>query len=357
LAFTGDDDRMSLTCVAQDLSMQQQALEHIQRLTARLAAVQEDVVIDSDTHATDVIRNPRLPVDHYYHGRPLSAEDLIAEMDLAGVSMANTWQNPASTTYPGGEDENAQALLEANRYIRDIGLRYADRFIPSGWTDPKACGVSNACRLAEIYVRQFGFAVVKMNPAQNRFPIDSREVMEVVDRIVELGAIPAFHYGADSPFTPASGLETIALRHPEHPIIAVHMGGGGAGYVDAEELYHASRELGLRRPNIKYLFSAKRDCYIEEAVIAYQLAGAPFTDNLCCASDAPYGRMTWNYGGFRAMFAGLLDGKRHYDARVRANAGLFTRESVRGYMGGNFARLILSGYERLLRTHQVALTV
>jgi predicted TIM-barrel fold metal-dependent hydrolase len=167
--------------------MQQQALEHIQRLTTRLAAVQSDVVIDSDTHATDILRNPRLPVEHYYHGRPLSAEDLIAEMDLAGVSMANTWQNPASTTYPGGEDENAEALLEANRYIRDVGLRYPDRFIPSGWTDPKACGVSNACRLAEIYVREFGFAVVKMNPAQNRFRIDSPEVIRVVDTIVELG--------------------------------------------------------------------------------------------------------------------------------------------------------------------------
>ncbi len=332
--------------------MEPQALAHIQALTSYLQESALRLTIDADTHATDTARYPRRAVPHYYHGRPLSAEDLLAEMDLAGVAMANTWQNPASTLYPGSEDENASALLEANRYIFQCGQRYPERFIPSGWVDPKACGTANACRLAEICVREFGFLLVKMNPAQNQYPIDSSAVLQVVDRIVELGAIPTFHYGADSPYTPAAGLETIALRYPGHPVVAVHMGGGGAGYLEAESLYHQSRELGLRCPNIKFILSAKRDTHIEEALISYQLAGPPFSANLFCASDAPYGRMSWNFGGFRCMFQTLLDGARHPDPRLRRQPGLFTPEAVQNFLGGNFARFVLAGYAALLEKQQ-----
>ncbi len=336
--------------------MQPQALDHIRRLTEYLELHRDRLTIDADTHATDIVRYPRRPVDHYYHGRPLSAEDLVAEMDLAEVSMANTWQNPASTQYPGGEDENADALLDANRYIFECGRRFPERFIPSGWVDPRACGAENAALLAQVCVREFGFVLVKMNPAQNQYPIDSPAVLKVVDRIVELGAIPTFHYGADSPYTPAEGLEAIACRYPGHPVVAVHMGGGGAGYVEAERLYHQSRELGLRRPNLKFILSAKRDTHIEEALITYQLAGPPFCENLFCASDAPYGRMSWNFGGYRWMFRGLLDSARHPDARVRAHPGLFTPPSIQGYMGGNFARFILAGYQRLIEKQQAAVS-
>lgn len=159
-------------------------------------------------------------------------------MDAADVSMANTRQKPAATIYPGGEDENAEALLEANRYICLAANSHLTRLIASGWTDPKTCGVSNACRIVEFCVRECGFIIIKMKPAQNQYPIDSPAVLPVVDRIVDLGAVPAFHYGEDSPFTPAAGLEAIACRHPSHPLIGVDIGGGGGGYLEAGTLYH-----------------------------------------------------------------------------------------------------------------------
>lgn len=334
--------------------MRTEAIERIRRVRDFLSSHAATLTVDADTHATDVSRYPRRPVDHYYHGRPISAEDIIAEMNASGLSAANTWQNPAATIYPGGEDENAEALLEANRYICLAAERYPDRLIPSGWTDPKACGVANACRIAETCVLEFGFVIVKMNPAQNRYPIDSPAVLKVVDRIVELGAVPAFHYGADSPFTPAAGLEAIARRHPSHPLIGVHMGGGGASYLEAENLYHQSRELGLRCPNIRFILSAKRDTYIEEALIAYQIAGPPFSQNLFCGSDAPYGRMSWNFGGFREMFRGFLDSRRHPDSRVRERSGLFTPDAVQAYLGGNFARFVANAADHLLKRQSVS---
>lgn len=334
--------------------MTPKALASLRRLASFLEENQDRLVIDADTHATDpavltgAARERYESQPGYYHGRPISAEDLLCEMELASVNMALIWQNPAATQYTDDPDSNAEALLKANEYICDAASRYPDKFIPAGWTDPKACGVKNAIRIAKVCVHEFGFPAVKMNPAQNRFPIDSPEVLDVVDSIVELGAVPAFHFGADTSFTPAEGFEAVALRHPEHPILGVHMGGGGAGYLDAEELYRKARELGLRRANVRYVLSAKRDTHIETDLITYELAGPPFSSNIFCGSDAPYGRMTWNFGGFRAMFDSLLRADRHTDKRVRSHPELFTPEAARAYLGGNCARFILAACNRLV---------
>jgi len=336
--------------------MNQNVAAEITQRIEYLEANAERLVIDADTHATDtsrlsgdILRRFESSAD-YYHGRPVSAEDLLEEMRLAEVDMALIWQNPAATARIGDPKKDYQSLLAANRYINEAARRYLDRFIPAGWVDPKACGVDGALRMAEVLIRELGFLIVKMNPAQNGYPIDSESVMLVVDRIAELGGIPAFHYGADTPFTPADGLERIAARHPDRLLVAVHMGGGGAGYVEAEQLYQASRALGLRHPNIRFFLSARRDTHTESDLIAYQAAGEPFCRNLCCASDAPYGRMSWNFGGYRQMFRSFLEGSNHPDPRLRANPRLFTSQSVQNYLGGNIARLAAEGYRELLRT-------
>jgi predicted TIM-barrel fold metal-dependent hydrolase len=123
---------------------------------------------------------------------------------------------------------NFEVRAAANQYVAKSADSYPNRIIPAGWTDPKALGLEGALKLAETCVQELGFPLVKMNPAQNAFPIDSPEVMTVLDRIVELGAVPAFHFGADTIYTPATGLQKVAQRHPDHPLVAVHMGGGGA---------------------------------------------------------------------------------------------------------------------------------
>lgn len=334
--------------------MEPSTAESIRRRISFLKANRDRLTADSDTHITNIdalsgsILNRYRDEDNYYHGRPISAEDLLREMEQAGVDVSLVWQNPAATPYTEDLDVNYSRLLQANRYIHDAARDHPEKFIPAGWTDPKALGVERALKVVETCVRDFGFPIVKMNPAQNAYPIDSDMVFEVVDRIVALGAIPAFHYGADTEFTPASGLERVAERHPEHPIIAVHMGGGGAGYVEAEELYHQSRDLGLRRPNIHYALSAKRDTHIQSDLITYQLSGAPQARNISCASDAPYGLQAFNFGGYRLLFDALRDGNRHPDARLRAQPDLFDDEAVQNYLGRNFVDLALRGYDLML---------
>jgi predicted TIM-barrel fold metal-dependent hydrolase len=330
------------------------ARAQIERRLQLLDETRDRITVDGDTHPSDpalfddALRQ-RLAADpNYYHGRPVTGEDLIREMDQAGVHMAMSWQNPAVTRYGTDPSRNFEALHAANASIAALAARLPERIIPAGWTDPKALGLEGALEMVRICIEDWGFPVVKMNPAQNAYPIDSDMVLEVVDRIVGLGAVPAFHYGADTPFTPAEGLERVALRHPDHPVIGVHMGGGGAHYVEADPLYIASRELGLRRPNIFYILSAKRDTHIESALITYALAGEPFLRNIAVGSDIPYGRITWNFGGYRGLFQALADGAQHPDPRLKRRPDLFDEAMVQGFMGRNLADLIIAADRRLL---------
>ncbi len=330
--------------------------EAARRIAARctyLASKGRMLVMDGDVHPTPMAALPDDVADrvrrdpNYYHGRPLVAEDLIAALDRAGIDMAMCWQNPAVLAYIDDEQENYRRLRAANAAIAYLAVEHPTRVMPAGWTDPKALGLELAQRLAQECVAEFAMPVVKMNPAQNSYPIDDPMVLAVVDTIVEMGAVPAFHFGADTLYTPASGLETVALRHPHHPVIGVHMGGGGGHFVEAEETYQAARELGLRRPNVFYVLSAIRDPHIESALLSYAAAGDPFRRNIAVGSDAPYGNMIWNFGGFRALFAAMKPGN-YGDPRLAANPDLLNEETTAGFMGGNLAALIVAADKRII---------
>ncbi len=324
-----------------------QQLKYLQRNKALLT-------IDADTHITDLSVLNGDSLDrynksvNYYQGKPISVEELLKEMKMSGVDMSLIWQNPAATDYSDDMGYNFASLHHANKYIFDSAMQHPNKFIPAGWTDPKALGMDKALELATICVQDYGFPIIKLNPAQNKYPIDSEFVITVFEKVIELGAIPAFHYGADTPYTPPEGLIRLAEHFRDSPLIAIHMGGGGAGYIEADEQYTKSREIGLNYPNIKYVLSAKRDTHIESDLITYQLTGEPFCRNLCCASDAPYGRQSWNFGGFRQMFQTLRDSKNHTDKRVNEHPGLFDDNIVQNYLGTNFAEIAIRGYESIL---------
>jgi predicted TIM-barrel fold metal-dependent hydrolase len=336
------------------MSLSEEAKHRVTERLKYLESARDKAVIDGDTHPsdpdnyTDEVRDRLERSPNYYHGRPISGSELIEDMDQAGVDMALCWQNPAILRYGADQDENFRLLLEANRAIERLAKQHPTRVIPAGWTDPKALGMAGAAEIVRLAVDEWGFPVVKMNPAQNGYYIDDPQVMTLVDEIVGRGAVPAFHFGADTPFTPANGLRSVALRYPNHPVIGVHMGGGGAAYVDADDFYQAARELGLQCPNLFFILSAKRDTHMESDLITYRAAGSPWCHNLSVGSDAPYGRVDWNFGGFKAIFAALANPARHSDPRLAANPGLFDREAVQDFMGRNLANLVIGAYRRLL---------
>ncbi len=336
------------------MSLSASARAAVRARLAHLLAVREHVVIDGDTHPSDpalylpALRE-RLAADaNYFHGRPIGDEELIAEMDAAGVDMALCWQNPAVLPPGGSAQENFAHLQAANAAIAELARRYPARILPAGWTDPAALGETGAAEMVRLCVEEWGMAVVKLNPAQNAYPIDSPAVLRLVDRIVGLGAVPAFHFGADTEFTPAEGLAAVAARHADRPVIGVHMGGGGPAYVAAEPLYQAARALGLARPNVFFVESAKRDTHIESDLIAYRLAGPPASRQIALGSDTPYGTVSFTFGGYRALLARLAQGATHADARLRARPGLFDAGAIADLLGRNLADLLIGASRAVL---------
>lgn len=315
----------------------------------------DSLTIDADVHLTDTdnlageIGRQFANSSDYYHGRPIAADTLLKQMEIAGIDMSLCWQNPAATQYSDDASFNYDSLLAANRYVVDSARRFPQRIVPAAWTDPKALGVARAIELAEFCVNEFGVGIVKINPAQNQFPINSPDVIKLVEAIINTGAIVAFHYGADTPYTPPEGLEEVAERFPDEPFIAVHMGGGGASFEDSEHMYTESRKLGLRRSNLYFVLSAKRDAHMESDFVTYQLAGSPYSEHLLSASDSPYGNQVFQFAGLRAMLEGFLSASDYPDRRVRENPQLFNRSVIQNYLGGNFARLMVWVYDRLLK--------
>jgi predicted TIM-barrel fold metal-dependent hydrolase len=320
---------------------------------------QDSLTIDADTHLTDTgslteeIGRQFENSSDYYHGRPIDTGTLLVQMKLAGIDMSLSWQNPAATRYTDDASFNYDSLLAANEYVVASARRNPKRIVPAAWTDPKALGLSKALELAQYCINELGVGIVKINPAQNQFSINSSDVMQLVEAIIDAGAIVAFHYGSDTPYTPAAGLAEVAERYPDVPFLAVHMGGGGASFEESEDMYVESRKLGLRRSNLYFVLSAKRDTHMESDLVTYQLAGAPYNQRLLCASDSPYGNQVFQFAGFRAMLQGFFSASDYPDRRVRDNPGLFDKSAVQNYLGGNFARLMVWVYDRLLE-HQGA---
>lgn len=314
------------------------------------------LVIDADVHLTPpeacsaAMRERARATPDYFHGRPLDAAELLAEMDLAGVDLALVWQNPAATAYGDDPVANAAALRAANVAVAAAASARPDRFLAAGWTDPRALGVEAAIDLVRVCARELGLPIIKLNPAQNAYPLDHDDVLRVVDAIVAEGATPAFHYGADSPFTPPEALERVARRVAPRPVIAVHGGGGGASYVDQETMAAESRALFLRQSNLFYVHSAKRDTHMASDILAFAERGPDAWHRLALGSDVPYGRMAWNFAGARALVEHLADA-RHPDQARRPRPVELSADHVADYLGGNAARFLGRTIDTFLR-HQ-----
>lgn len=334
----------------------EKATRRLQSLSDYLDENKNSLIIDGDTHPTDIaelegeILTRYQSTSSYYHGRPISDSELIESMNAAAIDMSLIWQNPAAFCYSDRIDQNFEYLLRANKAIDRFASQSPTRFIPAGWTDPKSLGTEGALKLVDILIGELGFPIVKMNPAQNSYPIDSPEVFKVVQRITELGATPAFHFGGDSPYTPASRLERIVRQFPESTIIGVHMGGGGSHYVDGDNTYIEARELGLKFTNLFYVLSAKRDTHMESDLIRYTSQGPPFNENMAWGSDAPYGLQSWNIGGFMKMFETLTDRPSLIKKSANGDRPLFDLLVGQRYLGTNLANLVITSCRRVLKT-------
>jgi len=253
------------------------------------------MVIDADVHIS--------PFDL---GNSISADELLRRMDRSNIEKSLTWLQPSY--FPD--------ITAGNRYVFQATRDHPDRILGFGWTDPHY-GISQAIEEAKRCVEEYGFYGVKFNGAQNYYYIDSEDLaLPVIDVVAQMKTILAFHIGADAfDATHPYRLAKIARRHPETPILMVHM--GGVGFHD---ITHAAIEVGQEHPNITLIGSAVRAIKILSAI---KTLGA---DRVCFGSDTPFALMHVELAMYKALMEDeLTPGKQ---SKV---------------MGGNIARLFKLG--------------
>lgn len=201
----------------------------------------------------------------------LTAEELIASMDRAGIDKSVVWLQPPYM----------RTLDAANRYVYESARRYSDRFVPIGWADPHF-GVDKALDMVKRCDEEYGMLGVKLNGAQNTFYIDDLDTVEpIIAEIEKRGLVLALHIGADFyDFTHPYRAAKIAKRHPGLRMLLAHMGGAGmpnlgnACIEAAQECPHmlligSAISYKMVRKGIETL-GAKRICFGSDAPFAYQ---------------------------------------------------------------------------------------
>ncbi len=232
------------------------------------------MIIDADVHLSPLREGNRITV-----------EELLRRMDRSEVERALSWLQPAYFRDVEG----------GNRYIYECARRYPERITGFGWIDPHF-GLEKSLGEVKRCTEEYGFTGVKLNGAQNEFPIDDEWIcMPLIEAIVETGKLLAFHIGADSfenthPFR----LAKIARRYPQATILAVHMGGAAV-----PDLSRAMLEFAQECLNIHLVGSAVSAPAVLRAI---QQLGP---ERMLFGSDTPFQLMHVEVARYRALLEDL----------------------------------------------------
>lgn len=216
------------------------------------------MIIDADTHITN-----------YDEGNSISASQLIEQMDLAGIDKSLTWIQPPYIR------SNLPSTL---RYLYSASKEFSKRIIPFGWADPHL-GIEESKELIRRSIEEYGFMGIKLNGAQNEFPIDSDYwSIPLVEEIARHQAIVAFHCGADvRDYTHPYRMRTVVKKFPDTHFFMIHM--GGASFMDFSE---AAIDVAAECPNITLIGSAIRSIPLIKAITVLG------PERIAFGSDAPF---------------------------------------------------------------------
>ena len=168
--------------------------------------IESFLICDADTHISPY----KVP------DKKLSREDLVASMKKNNVDYSLCW------LYPHGVDN----VSESNDYVGEAAAM-DQHLIPFGWVNIRE-GHDKALKDAAICFDELHCRGIKINGAQNDYPIDLPDCLEVASIISSHNGMVAFHIGADSPDnTSPKRASVIAEAYPDMPVLMVHMGGAG----------------------------------------------------------------------------------------------------------------------------------
>lgn len=117
----------------------------------------------------------------------------------------------------------------SSEQVAEIHKKNPKRIIPLVWVN--AAEGQKAYDMAEHYVRDESFAGFKMQPLFDAFTADA----PCVDPVMELAkkyARPVFIHCGHPPYSLPWQIGLLAKRHPQVPIVMIHMGHGHGMYIE-----------------------------------------------------------------------------------------------------------------------------
>ena len=121
------------------------------------------------------------------------------------------------------------AAASLNAELLAAWKRLPDRIIPLYWVNANLGQV--AYDDLEHYLRDLGFAGVKMQPLFDGFTADSPMVDPIMEIARKYHKLVFIHCG-HPPFSLPWQIGLLAERHPDIPIVMIHMGHGHGVYID-----------------------------------------------------------------------------------------------------------------------------
>ena len=161
-----------------------------------------------------------------------------------------------------------------NEELNAAWHKMPERIIPLVWVNANLGQA--AYDMVEHYLRDVGFAGVKMQPLFDAFTADSPMVDPVMD-IARRYNKPVFIHCGHPPFSLPWQIGLLAERHRDIPIVMIHMGHGHGVYIDG------SLNMARKYDNLYLEMSGMpMGCEIR---IAYESIGA---DRIMFGIDSPF---------------------------------------------------------------------
>jgi uncharacterized protein len=233
------------------------------------------MIVDADCHISS----------QRFDTLAITADDLVEQMDRAGVERALVWLKPPYN----------KNIAPENRAIYAATQRYGSRLLGFGWANPRLGHAACADEIRRCF-EDYGLLGLKFNGAQDDYVIDDEQLaLPLIELAARYNKPLAFHIGADfAEQTHPERLGRIAARFPELPLLMIHMGGAAFPALD-----RAAIEVAARHPNIAIIGSAIH----ERAILRTVEALGP--DRVCFGSDMPFFLQHVRLAMYRALLRDL----------------------------------------------------
>jgi predicted TIM-barrel fold metal-dependent hydrolase len=156
-----------------------------------------------------------------------NGDDLIEEMDDAGIDLAVTLRVDYGVVLPGADNDSPVPLAEQHRRHAEWVADHPGRLLLGAGVDPRR---PNACDFVRWAVQDLGARILKLYPPAGFYPND-RNVYPLYNVAVELGIPVVYHTGPvaigpmRSKYAHPLYLEDVAIDFPDLRILAGHCGG------------------------------------------------------------------------------------------------------------------------------------